>query len=195
MEKSQKSLKILQNSNFPKGNTAIIKRAKRLRNISDAETLISRITSEYIKGNITAEESRNLNQLILGFVGVHKDALEEGKLFEYIHLRFELLQWESIKSIDSLTNAFIEAFQIDPDKVNKIAKPYSEKFKIEMGKRNERANEILQQINDETTFKIKLTKENKPEELKKLILLALRKITEADRYKLIDEIKENFYGE
>ncbi len=195
MENSQKSLKILQNSNFPKENTAIIKRAKRLRNLSDAEKLISRITAEYIRSNITAEESRNLNQLIQGFVAVHKDALEEGKLFEYIHLRFELLQWESIKSIDSLTNAFIEAFQIDPDKVNKIAKPYGEKFKIEMGKRNERANEILQQINDETTFKIKLTKENKPEELKKLILLALRKINEADRYKLIDEIKENFYGE
>lgn len=195
MENSQKNLKILQNSNFPKGNTAIIKRAKRLRNLSDAEKLISRITAEYIRSNITAEESRNLNQLIQGFVAVHKDALEEGKLFEYVHLRFELLQWESIKSIDSLTKAFIDAFQIEPAKVDKIAKSYADKFKMEMEKRNERANEILQQINDETTFKIKLTKENKPEELKKLILLALRKITEADRYKLIDEIKENFYGE
>lgn len=195
MESSQKSLKIIQNSNFPKGNTAIIKRAKRLRNLTDAEKLISRITAEYIRGNITAEESRNLNQLIQGFVAVHKDALEEGKLFEYINLRFELLQWESIKSIDSLSKAFIEAFQIDPDKVNKIAKPYADRFKMEMEKRNEKAKEILQQINDETSFKIKLPKEDKPEELKKLILLALRKITEAVRYELIDEIKENFYGE
>lgn len=195
MESSQKSLKIIQNSNFPKENTAIIKRAKRLRNLEDAEKLISRITSEYIKGGITAEESRNLNQLIQGFVTVHKDALEENKLFEYIHLRFELLQWESIKSIDSLTKAFVEAFGIEPEKVEKIAKPYADRFKLEMEKRNEKAKEILQQISDETTFKIKLTKEDKPEELKKLILLALRKITEADRYQLIDEIKENFYGE
>lgn len=195
MENSQKSLKILQNSNFPKENTAIIKRAKRLRNLSDAEKLISRITSEYIKGNIKGEESRNLNQLIQGFVAVHKEALEEGKLFEYIHLRFELLQWESIKSIDSLTKAFVEAFGIEPEKVEKIAKPYADRFKLEMEKRNEKAKEILQQISDETSFKIKLAKEDKPEEIKKLILLALRKITEADRYKLIDEIKENFYGE
>lgn len=195
MESSQKSLKIIQNNNFQKGNTAIIKRAKRLRTLADAEKLISRITAEYIRGNITAEESRNLNQLIQGFVTVHKDALEEGKLFEYIHLRFELLQWESIKSIDSLTKAFVEAFGIEPEKVEKIAKPYADRFKLEMEKRNEKAKEILQQISDETSFKIKLAKEDKPEEIKKLILLALRKITEADRYKLIDEIKENFYGE
>jgi len=195
MESSQKSLKILQNSNFPKGNTAIIKRAKRLRNLEDAEKLISRITAEYIRGNITAEESRNLNQLVQGFSGIHKDALEEEKLFEYIHLRFELLQWECIRSIDSLTKAFVEAFGIEPEKVEKIAKPYADRFKLEMEKRNEKAKEILQQINDETSFKIKLAKEDKPEEIKKLILLALRKITEADRYQLIDEIKENFYGE
>lgn len=194
MENSQKSLKILHNPNIPKGSQAIIRRAKRLKNISDAEKLISRITAEYIKGNITAEESRNLNQLIQGFISAHREAMEEKELFDYINLRFELFLWDALRSIDSLTSAFIREFNIDPAEIEKIAKSYTEKFKIEQIKRDEKAKEILQQIDDETSYKIKLSKENKPEEVKKLIQLAIRKLNEADRYQLLDEIKENFFN-
>jgi hypothetical protein len=194
MENSQKSLKILRNPNISKGSAPIIKRAKRLKNLSDAEKLISRITSEYIKGTITAEESRNLNQLIQGFIAAHREAMEEKELFDYINLRFELFLWDALRSIDSLTSAFIREFKLDPAEIKKIAKSYTESFKIEQKKREEKAKEILQQINNETSYKVKLTKENKPEEVKKLIQLAIRKLNEADRYQLLDEIKENFFN-
>lgn len=195
MENSQKSLKILHNPNISKGSKPIIRRAKRLRNLSDAEKLISRITSEYIKGNISAEESRNLNQLIQGFISARREAMEEKELFEYINLRFALLQWESVKSIDSLSKAIEKEFDIQPEQLNKISESYRQQFNLAMEKRKEEAEKIIESINTETNFKIKLTMKNNPEELKKLILFSLRKLNESDRYNLLDELKENFYGE
>jgi hypothetical protein len=60
----------------------LIKHRAKIRDISDAKNLLSKIISEFMKGNLQNQEAKTLCYLLINYVSICKDSDLEARLHE-----------------------------------------------------------------------------------------------------------------
>lgn len=192
------NLKLIQKERKSSANEdtpiPLLNRAKRLRSLQDAEKLISRATSEYLKGKISEGTVKTISYLCQTYSVIYKDFLMERGILDYISLQLHLYNYDLVKTLDTIGSIFIENYGIEEIEFNKIAEDYRKRYSLTKNDRKKKTDKILDELEKEKGVKVKMIKENDPKELKKLMMMAFRQLPESEKYDFIEnQIMNEFY--
>jgi len=198
MKNSSTNLKLIQNSRKEDGEentpTPLMRRANKLTDLQSAKNLVSKANSKYLRGELHETTFKSILYAAQVFSQIYKDFLFEKGIVDYLSVRFALQNFDTSKALDSLLEVLIEKFKLDRNKLVDIEKNFRNKYLLSKEERQKRTRKILNDLEDEKQIKIKLINEKDVTELKRLILLAIRKLPENEKYDLIEnEIRNEFY--
>jgi peptide methionine sulfoxide reductase MsrA len=201
MGNTEKTLKLLQNQNISKEGKEtptlpLMQRAPKLKNLESAQRLISKATSDYLKGRISEQTFKSIVYGSQVFSGVYKDFLLEKGITDYLYLRFALYNFDVSRALDSFLESIKQNVKIDEKQLEKIGNDFRNRYIINNEERRKRSQKILEELEKEKGIKIKLITENDVDQLKQLILLAIRSLPENEKYSFIEnEIRTEFYND
>lgn len=200
MNNSEKTLKLLQNQNISKEGKGtptlpLMQRAPKLKNLESAQRLISKASSEYLKGKMSEQTFKSVVYGAQVFSGVYKDFLLEKGITDFLYLRFALYNFDVSRALDSFVEAIKQNVKIDDRQLEKIENDYRNTYLLNKEERKKRSKKILEELETEKGIKIKLITESDVTQLKQLILLAIRSLPDNEKYSLIEnEIRQEFYN-
>ena len=175
-------------SEVPPPPDKLFKRVKRIKNLADAQKLLTESIAYFQKGLITSTESKTIAYLVQNFIAVYKSNLEEVEIYNHISLYLE----EYITSRDIDIDYFMKEVQdrLGTDEWNRIDRKYKNLFSKLKSEKLEVKKQLIDELNKKSSLQIKLNSEEDPEVVVRLLINEFNKLPEKNKLNLIEMINE-----
>ena len=176
----------------PATPTPLVKRAKKIKSIADAENLLASIISQFQRGKISDKAAKNLCYLLQTYAQLRKQAKLEDDLDRTIEIKMRTFIGEYMIVLDELYMRIKEELKLSEEQIINIKNKYKPDVSDERLKKLKQ--EVISAVNERRGKLTCLMDSTDIEDIKGLIIYSIRLMPEVERYRFIELLTERIYN-